>query len=112
MVGKTGDMSEPRPLTERGRPHGRPVSWVLVVLVAAAFALGGASMILQLWLVFWICVAVIVLCVPVGLAIGIMEDTVGWTLPMSAEQRRRYHGSADAAAQAYHDRRRAEPPTR
>lgn len=81
-------MAEPRPLTEHGRPHGKVSSWVLVSVVAIAFAVGGAAMILHVWWLFWACVAVCVLSVPVGMLIGIMEDTVGWTMPMSATQRR------------------------
>lgn len=59
-----------------GRPHGKASSWVLAAFVIAAFATGGAALILRLWPLFWACVGVFVLCIPVGVAIGIMDDTV------------------------------------
>jgi hypothetical protein len=47
--------------------------------VLLAFLVGGIALILNAWLVMIVCMAVIVLSVPVGAAIHIMSDTVGWT---------------------------------
>ena len=64
--------------TVGGHPHGRPSSWVLTGAVVVAFLAGGAALILHLWWLFWVCVGVVVLSVPAGKAIGIMDDTVMW----------------------------------
>lgn len=55
---------------------GRPRSWVLVGVVIAAFCAGGAAIVFHLWWLFWACVAIVVLSIPVGKLIGIMDDTV------------------------------------
>lgn len=60
----------------RGNGHGRIASWILVAVVIAAFAVGGISLVDHMWDVFWACVAVVVLSVPVGRLIGIMDDTL------------------------------------
>ena len=81
--GSAGGVQAPRPPGHPGavpgqssRPHGKVSSWVLAAVVIAAFATGGAALILRLWTLFWVCVGVFVLCIPVGMAIGIMDDTV------------------------------------
>jgi hypothetical protein len=56
--------------------HGRPASWVLVGLVIAAFSAGGVAVIAHLWVLFWVCAGIVVLSVPAGEVIGIMNDTV------------------------------------
>jgi hypothetical protein len=61
-----------------GSPHGKPSSWVLIGLVIAAFIIGGVAIITHLWWLFWACVAVIVLAIPSGKMIRIMDDTVSW----------------------------------
>jgi len=66
-----------RPLAH-GSPHGKRSSWVLIGLVVAAFIAGGVAIITHLWWLFWACVAVVVLAIPVGKMIGIMDDTVSW----------------------------------
>jgi hypothetical protein len=66
-----------RPQT-RGNPHGKRSSWVLVSAVVLAFAAGGVALALHLWWLFWACAGVVVLAVPVGKMIGIMDDTVAW----------------------------------
>lgn len=76
---------EPHPLSERGRPHGKLSSWVLVAVVLAAFTAGGIALIVQAWTLFWICVAVVILSVPAGLVIGIMDDTMQWTHAVPAD---------------------------
>jgi hypothetical protein len=69
----------PRPVSDRGNPHGRTVSWIFVGIVIAAFALGGLAIILTAWWLLVICVVVLVLAIPVGHMIHIMSDTVGWS---------------------------------
>ena len=66
-----------RPQTS-GHPHGRRSSWLLVTAVVLAFAFGGVALVLHLWWLFWACAAVVLLAIPVGKAIGIMNDTVAW----------------------------------
>lgn len=66
-----------RPLAH-GSPHGRPSSWVLIGLVITAFIIGGVAIITHLWWLFWSCVAVVVLAIPAGKMIRIMDDTVSW----------------------------------
>lgn len=61
-----------------GHPHGKPASWVLVAIVTAAFAIGGAAIIIHIWWLLWTCIAAVVLAVPAGKVIGIMDDTVAW----------------------------------
>jgi hypothetical protein len=56
--------------------YGRPRSWILVGVVIAAFCAGGAAIIVHLWPLFWACAGVVVLSVPAGKIIGIMDDTV------------------------------------
>ena len=56
--------------------HGRPVSWVLVAVLVAAFIAGGLATVNQVWWLFWACLAVAVLSVPAGTVSGIMNDTV------------------------------------
>lgn len=60
---------------EGGHPHGKPSSWVVVAFVVAAFAVGGLSMITHTW---WTCAGIVVLSVPAGKAVGIMNDTISW----------------------------------
>jgi hypothetical protein len=64
------------PVGEHPYRHGRPRSWVLVGVVIAAFCAGGVAVIGHLWVLFWVCAALVVLAVPVGKMIGIMDDTV------------------------------------
>jgi hypothetical protein len=45
-------------------------------VVIAAFCAGGAAIVFHLWWLFWACVAIVVLSIPVGKLIGIMDDTV------------------------------------
>jgi hypothetical protein len=66
-----------RPQT-RGNPHGKVSSWVLVTVVVLAFSAGGVAMAIHVWWLFWTCAAILLLCIPAGKIIGIMEDTVAW----------------------------------
>jgi hypothetical protein len=78
-VARPIDDNLPRAVSGRGHPHGRSSSWLLVCTVIAAFLVGGLALILHAWPVMIVCAAVIVLAVPIGAAIHIMNDTVGWT---------------------------------
>ena len=69
---------EDRHVPERGHPHGKPASWVLVAVVIAAFITGGAAIITHAWWLLWACTAIVALAVPAGKVIGIMDDTVAW----------------------------------
>jgi len=64
------------PVGEHQSHHGRPGSWVLVAVDIAAFTVGGVAVIGQLWALFWVCLGIVLLSVPVGKVIGIMDDTV------------------------------------
>ena len=64
------------PLGDHPHRHGRPVSWVLVGVIIAAFCVGGVAVIEQWWVVFWVCAGVVALSFPAGKVIGIMNDTV------------------------------------
>jgi hypothetical protein len=78
----------PRPVNDAGHPHGRPISWALVATVLIAFTVGGIALILHAWWLMAICGAIVLAAIPVGAAIRIMSDTVGWTGVMpSAFQR-------------------------
>ena len=61
-----------------GHPHGKVSSWVLTGIVVVAFISGGGALILHLWWLFWVCAGVVVLSIPAGKAIRIMDDTVMW----------------------------------
>jgi hypothetical protein len=69
---------EDRHIPQGGHPHGKPASWVLVAVVTAASVTGGISVIMHAWVLLWACVAIVVLVIPAGKMIGIMEDTVDW----------------------------------
>jgi hypothetical protein len=49
---------------------------VLVAIVTAASIAGGLGIILHTWWLVWACGGVVMLSVPTGKAIGIMDDTV------------------------------------
>ena len=69
---------EDRHVPEGRYPHGKPASWVLVVVTTAAVLAGGISIITHAWVLLWVCIALAVLAVPAGKMIGIMNDTVDW----------------------------------
>ena len=69
---------EDRHVPEGGNGHGKLSSWVLVAVVTAAFITGGLAIITHIWWLLWACFGVVVLAVPAGKAIGIMDDTVAW----------------------------------
>ena len=51
---------------------------MLVTVVMAASVAGGIAVIAHAWWLLWACIAIVVLVVPVGKMIGIMDDTVDW----------------------------------
>jgi hypothetical protein len=56
-------------------------------VAAAAFVVGGAAIITHVWWLLWTGIAVVVLAIPAGKAIGIMDDTVAWGSPPSSHRR-------------------------
>jgi hypothetical protein len=68
---------EHRHVPEGGHPHGKPASWALVAVVIAAFTAGGIAIIAHAWWLVWTCAAIVVLAIPAGKVVGIMNDTVG-----------------------------------
>jgi hypothetical protein len=64
------------PIGGHSHRHGRPRSWAFVSVVIVAFCAGGVAVVGHLWVLFWACAGVVVLSVPVGKVIGIMDDTV------------------------------------
>lgn len=75
--GDTPDTRHPH-----GQAHGRLRSWLLVAVILAAFIVGGIALIAQTWWLFWVCVGVVVLGVPAGRLVGLMNDTVEWVVPL------------------------------
>ena len=69
---------EDRHVPEGGHPHGKPASWMRVAVVITAFIAGGAAIITHAWWLLWACTAMVVLAVPAGKVIGIMDDTAAW----------------------------------
>jgi hypothetical protein len=69
---------EDRHVPEGGHPHGKLASWVLVAAVVAAFAAGGIALIEHAWWLLWTCAGIVLLAIPAGKVIGIMNDTVAW----------------------------------
>lgn len=86
---------EDRHVPPGGHPYGKPASWALVVVVAAAFVTGGAAIITHVWWLLWACIAIVVLAVPAGKAIGIMDDTVAWGSTPAASSDRPQGSEAD-----------------
>jgi hypothetical protein len=76
------DMARPgllgRHVPEGGHPHGKAASWVLVAVVIVAFITGGAAIIAHAWWLLWTCIGIVVLAIPAGKVVGIMDDTVAW----------------------------------
>lgn len=91
---------EPQTLAERGRPHGRPSSWVLVAVIIGASVAAGAALIAHLWPLFWACVAVAGLSIPAGKIIGIMDDTMTWGHAPPIEQQSPSGGAVPARSGA------------
>jgi hypothetical protein len=87
---------EDRHVSEGGYPHGKPASWVLVAVVTAASVTGGISIITHVWVLLWACIAIVVLAIPAGKMIGIMEDTVDWgSTPAATSDPQRFGPEAD-----------------
>ena len=82
--GRPWEQIEDRNLPPAGHTHGKPASWVLVAVVTAAFLTGGMAIIAHTWWLLWTCIGIVVLAVPAGKMIGIMDDTVAWGSTPSA----------------------------
>jgi hypothetical protein len=55
--------------------HGRPVSWVVTVLVVIGFVLGGIALCIgPSWVLFWVGAGIVVLAGIMGAAIRIFDD--------------------------------------
>jgi hypothetical protein len=72
------EQTDDRHVLKGGYPHGKPASWALVAVVTAAAMTGGMSIIMHTWGLLWVCIAIVVLAIPAGKMIGIMDDTVEW----------------------------------
>jgi hypothetical protein len=83
-----------RPVGDHKHRHGRPSSWALVVVVLAAVIVGGISIVIGVWPLFWVCVGIFVLSVPAGKVMGIMNDTVGVEEPIDDAKPAMDSGSA------------------
>jgi hypothetical protein len=69
-------LSGEQPIGGLLRGPSRPMPWLLVAVIAVAFVAGGFAVIEESWPLFWVCLAVVVLSVPVGRRLGILRDTV------------------------------------
>jgi len=70
-------------------------------VVIAAFATGGVAIIAHAWWLVWTCTGIIVLAIPAGKVVGIMNDTVGGDHTPPAAHDPAQHQSADSP----HDQR-------
>ncbi|MDX6741877.1 hypothetical protein [Actinocorallia sp. A-T 12471] len=84
-----------------GNPHGKASSWVVVITAIVALIVGAVAFVMNAWILMWICVAVAVLCIPAGLAVKIMDDTVSWGAPTPGSIPR---GEIIRGANRIHDR--------
>ena len=96
---------EHRHVPERGYPHGKPASWVLVAVVTAAFITGGAAIIAHAWWLLWTCIGIAVLAIPAGKVVGIMDDTVAWGSTPAATEDTHLDPEADPGRPAHLVRR-------
>jgi hypothetical protein len=54
--------------------HGRPVSWVAVSLIMAAFLIGGLALVFSVWWLFWCSIGLGAIGGLLGLGTGIFND--------------------------------------
>ena len=99
--GTPGKQIEHRHVPEGGHPHGKPASWVLVGVVIAAFTTGGVAIIAHAWWLLWTCTGIIVLAIPAGKVVGIMNDTVSGDSTQPAA----HDPAQDQDADSPHDQR-------
>src|SRR5258708_32748228 len=79
--------------------HGRPASWALVAVITAAFVAGGFAVVFHLWVLFWVCLGIVLLSIPAGKVVGIMADTVLAGNP-AAQDGQAGHVAADTGSAA------------
>lgn len=77
----TSPQTATQPATGHGSHHGRLTSWLVVALAILASLVGGGALIAQAIILFYVCVGVFLLCVPLGAVLGVMDDTSVWTAP-------------------------------
>jgi hypothetical protein len=92
---------EDRHVPEGGHPRGKPASWVLVGVVIAAFITGGTAIIAHAWWLLWTCIGIVVLAVPAGKVVGIMDDTVAWGSTPAASHDSRPDPEPDPSSQHF-----------
>jgi hypothetical protein len=54
--------------------HGRPVSWVAVVIIVAGFLMGGLSIVFSAWPTFWVGAGIAVVGAIVATAADVFDD--------------------------------------
>jgi hypothetical protein len=69
-------LPDEEPIGDHSHTYGKPASWVLVGVAIAAFMTGGFAIVYGIWWLFWACLGLTVLAIPVGKAIDIMGDAV------------------------------------
>ena len=79
VVGDTGagglDARASEPAWEHEEYHGRPVSWVAVLIIIIGFILGGIALAVgPSWVLFWVGAALVVLGAIFAASIHIMDD--------------------------------------
>jgi hypothetical protein len=99
--GTLAEQIEHRHVPEGGHPHGKPASWMLVGVVITAFTTGGVAIIAHAWWLVWTCTGIIVLALPAGKVVGIMNDTVSGDSPPAAA----HDPSQDQGADSTRDQR-------
>jgi hypothetical protein len=69
----SGNAHRAVPVGGYARRPGKPWSGVLVGVVIAACDASGLAVIGHLWVLFWVCAGLVILAVPAGKVIGIMD---------------------------------------
>lgn len=68
---------------------------MLVAVVIATFITGGIAIIAHAWWLLWTCIGIVVLAIPAGKVVGIMDDTVAWGATPAATRDSRQAPEAD-----------------
>ena len=79
VAGHSAEGGQLSPVTEGGAApeshHGRPVSWVAVGIIMAAFLVGGFGLVLgPTWWLFWLGVGIVVVGGIMALSSRILDD--------------------------------------
>lgn len=70
-----------RPIGEHDQHRGRLSSWIVVGVVIVGFAAGGIALMTHLWVLFAVCIAIVLAAIPAALAVHILDDTVTEGIP-------------------------------